>query len=75
MTVYKPQRSTLLYMESGLNQSKGKKTATGKSYQQPTSQGQFYTLLSHAKSRDKVLLMNFEPEDIKVNQSALDEMF
>ena len=71
MTVYKPQRSTLLYMESGLNQSSGKKTATGKSYQQPTSQGQFYTLLS----RDKVLLMNFEPEDIKVNQSALDEMF
>ena len=32
------------------------------------------TLLSCAKSQDKVLL-NFEPEDIKVNESSLDEMF
>ena len=51
------------------------KTAIGKNDQQHISQGQFYTLLSHAKSHDKVLLLNFEPEDIKVNESALDEMF
>ena len=37
------------------------------------SRGQFYTLLFHAKSCDKVLLLNFEPED--VNESALEEMF
>ena len=37
-------------------------------------QGQFYTLLFRAKSRDKVLLLNFVSEDIKVNESALDEM-
>ena len=51
-----------------------KKTAAGKNYQQAISQGQFYTLLSRAKSRYKVLLLNFELEDIKVNELALDEM-
>ena len=50
------------------------KTAAGKNYQQAISQGQFYTLLSRAKSRYKVLLLNFELEDIKVNELALDEM-
>ena len=74
ITVHKSQGSTLVYMQDDLNQSTGKKTATGKNYQQPISQGQFYTLLSRAKSRDKVLLLNFEPENIKVNESALDEM-
>ena len=34
----------------------------------------FCTLLSHAKSHDKVLLLNFDPEYIKVNESALKEM-
>ena len=74
ITVHKSQGSTLAYMQGDLNRSTGKKTATGKNYQQPISQGQFYTLLSRAKSHDKVLLLNFEPEDIKVNESALDEM-
>ena len=73
-TVHKSQGSTLAYMQSDLNRSTGKTTATGKSYQQPMSQVQFYTLLSSAKSCDKVLLLNFEPKDIKVNESALDEM-
>ena len=31
-------------------------------------------MLSRAKSRDKVLLLNFEPELIKVNKPALEEM-
>ena len=61
-------------MKRDLSRSTGKKTATGKTYQQPISQGQFYTLLSRAKSRDKVLLLNFDPEQIKVNESALEEM-
>ena len=59
-------------MQGDLNRSTGKKTATGKNYQQPISQGQFYTSLS--KSCDEVLLLNFEVEDIKVNESALEEM-
>ena len=36
--------------------------------------GQFYTLLSCAKNRDNVLLLNFEPEDVKLIESALEEM-
>ena len=68
ITVHKSEGSTLAYMQGDLNQSTGKKTATGKNYQQPISQGQFYTLLSCAKSHDKVLLLNFEPEDVKVNE-------
>ena len=57
-------------MKGDLSWSTGKKNATGKTYQQPISQGQFYTLLSCAKNRDKVLLLNFDPEQIKVNESA-----
>ena len=34
----------------------------------------FYTLLSHAESHDKVLLLNFDPEHIKVNESALKQI-
>ena len=48
-------------MQSDLNRPTGKKTATGKNYHQPISQGQFDTLLSHAKCCDKVLLLSFEP--------------
>ena len=73
-TVHKSQGSSLAYMQDDLNRSTGKKTATGRNYQQPISQGQFHNLLSHAKSRDKFLLLNFETKDIKVNQLALDEM-
>ena len=58
ITVYKSQGSTLAYMQGDLNRSIGKKTATEKNDQQPISQGQFYTILSCAKSRDKVSLLN-----------------
>ena len=71
ITVHESQGSTVAYMQGGLNRSTGRKTATGKNYQQPISQGQFYTLIVRAKSRDKVLLLDFESEDIKVNESAL----
>ena len=74
ITVHKSQGSTLAYMQGDLNRSTGKKTAVGKNYQQPVSQGQFYTVLSRAKSPGKVLLLNFGSEDIKVNESALEEM-
>ena len=74
ITVHKFQGSTLNYTKDDLSRFTGKKTATGKTYQQPTSQGQFYTLLSRAKIRDKVLLVNFDPEQIEVNESALGEM-
>ena len=43
ITVHKFQGSTLTYMQGDLNRSTGKKTATGKNYQQPISQVQFYT--------------------------------
>ena len=62
-------------MKGDLSRSTGKKTATGKTYQQPISQGQLYTLLSRVTCRDKVLLLNFDPDElIKVNESALAEM-
>ena len=57
ITVHKFQGSTLAYMQVDLNPSTGKKTAKGKNYQQPIFQVQFYTLLSCAKSHDKVLLL------------------
>ena len=56
-------------MKGDLSRSTGKKTATGKTYQQRISQDQFYTILSLTKSPDKVLLLNFDPEQIKVNES------
>ena len=43
ITVHKSKGSTVAYMQGDLNQSTVKKTATGKNYQQPISQGQFYT--------------------------------
>ena len=72
ITVHKSQRNTLKYMKGDLSRPTGKKTATGKTYQQPISQGQFYTHLSCAKSRDKILLLNFDPEQFKLNESALE---
>ena len=41
ITVHKSQGSTLSYIKSDLSRSTGKKTATGKTYQQLISQGQF----------------------------------
>ena len=61
-------------MKGDLDQSTGKKSKTGKEYQAPISQGQLYTLLSRAKSRDKVQLLNFHRNHIKVNVPALEEM-
>ena len=59
-TVHKFHGNTLAYMQGDVNWSTRKKTATGKNYQQPIFQGQFYTLLSCGKSLDKFLLLNSE---------------
>ena len=74
ITVHKSQGSTLTYMQGDLNQSTGKKVATGKSCQQPISQCQFCSSLSCAKSWIKVFIVEFEPEYVKVNESSLGEM-
>ena len=74
VTVNKSHGSTLAYIQDDVNRSTRKKTSVGKNYQQSISQGQFYILLSSVKSGFKVLLLNFEPEDIKVNESVLEEM-
>ena len=68
ITIHKSQGSTYHYMKGDLDQtSKGKRPTTVK-------QGQAYTLLSRAISRDGIKLTNFKPEMIKVNQAALEEM-
>ena len=74
ITAHKSQGSTLNYIKGNLSWSARKKTGTGKTYQQPISRVQFYSLLSCAKNPDKVLLLNFDPEQINVNESALEDM-
>ena len=69
------QWSTLDYIQSDLNQSTNQKTATGKDCQQPISQGQFHTIFSRAKRRDRLFLLNLDLEDVKINSSALEEIF
>ena len=69
ITIHKSQGSTLEYMKGDLDQT----TQSGKGTV-PVNQGQFYTLLSRAKSRDKVQLLNFKPDHIKVNKPALIEI-
>ena len=55
ITVHKSQGSTLAYIQGDLNRSTGIQTETGKNYEQPLSQGQFYTLFSDAKGRENIL--------------------
>ena len=69
------QWSTLDYIQSDLNQSTSQKTATGKDCQQPISQGQFHTIFSRAKRRARLFLLNLDLEDVKINSSALEEIF
>ena len=76
ITVHKSQGSTLEYMKGDLDRTTQNKSAYKKksAYKIPICQGQLYTLLSRAKCRDKVQLLNFEPDHIKVNKPALEEM-
>ena len=68
ITIHKSQGSTLKYMKGDLDRS------TGKGRGCPVAPGLFYTLLSRAQSRDKVQLLNFTPDMIKVNEAAIIEM-
>ena len=74
ITVHKSQGSTLTYMKGDLDRRTEKRSTLGKQYQAPICQGQLYTLLSRAKCRDNLQLLNFEPDQIKVNLAALEEM-
>ena len=47
---------------------------TGKANSVPINQGAAYTALSRAKTRSRLLLVNFDREHIKVNAAALNEM-
>ena len=53
ITIHKSQGSTLEYMIGDLNQT----TKTG-DRKVPVKEGQFYTLLSRAKNRDNIKLLN-----------------
>ena len=70
ITIHKSQGSTLEYMIGNLNRT----TSKSSKHKVPIGQGQVYTLLSRAKSRNKIQLLNFEPEHIRVNKDALEEM-
>ena len=69
ITIHKSQGDTLDYMKGDLDQTS--QSGKGKA---PVNPGQFYTLLSRAKSRDKIQLLNFDVSHIKVNQAALKEI-
>lgn len=69
ITIHKSQSSTLEYMKGEGNQT----TQSGKG-KVPINQGQFYTLLSHAKCCDKIRLLNFEVDHIKFIEPALVKM-
>ena len=65
----KSQGSTLEYTTGDLDRTtdKGPNAAV-------VNKGQFYTLLSRVKSRDKVKLLNFDLFHIRCNEHALAEM-
>jgi len=49
-------------------------TSNNPKYSAPIGPGMIYTLLSRAKSRDRIHLLNFKEDQIKVNQNAVEEM-
>jgi len=70
MTVHKAQGSGFDYMLANLDQTS--KSGKGKA---PINPGMVYTLLSRAKSRTRLKLLNFKGEEqIKINNAALAEM-
>ena len=68
ITIHKAQGSTLEHMSGDMDGStKGKRANS-------VIAGMLYTLLSRAKSRDKLQLLNFEEKHINVNTAAVREM-
>ena len=74
ITIHKSQGSILYYMKSDLNQSTRKYFQSGEEFRAPIGPGLFYIFFSWAKAQNKVQLLNFQPEQIKVNESALKEI-
>ena len=70
ITVHNSQGATLEYMKGDFDRT----SKTGKPNAVPINPGSMYTILSRAKSRDKLQLVNFEAEHIKVNILALHEL-
>ena len=69
ITIHKSQGSTVEYLSGDLDQ-----TSRNAKRSVPISKGMLYTLLSRAKSRDKLQLLNFEERHIRVNKHAVREM-
>jgi len=71
ITVHKAQGSGFDYMLADLDQT----TKSGKINRAPINPGMVYTLLSRAKCRSHLKLLNFKGRSqIKVNKAALDEI-
>ena len=71
ITIHKSQGQTLDYMTGDMDDSTLSKNPNRKNNVAP---GQFYTLASRARSRDKLKILNFSEEKIKVNKLAVQEM-
>ena len=69
ITIHKTQGSTQDYMTGDLDT-----TTQGGKRPCPISKGLVYTLISRARSRDKIRILNFHPDKIKHNDKALEEM-
>jgi ATP-dependent DNA helicase PIF1 len=69
LTIHKSQGDSLDYLTGDMDRTT--KTGRGKT---PVNSGQFYTLLSRARTRDKVKLKNFDKSVIKVSDLVKAEM-
>ena len=69
LTIHKSQGSTYTYMTGDMNRT----TRSGKGTV-PMFNGMFYTLLSRSKTSDKVKILNFNVDCIKVSEVVKEEM-
>ena len=69
LTIHKAQGSTMEYMTGDMDRT----TKTG-SRTTPIYPGQFYTLLSRARSRESVRIFNFDESNIVVSELVKAEM-
>ena len=70
ITGHNSQGATLEYMKGDFDRT----DKYGKTNRVPINPGAAYTILSRAKTRDKLQLLNFEAQHIKVNNLALQEI-
>ena len=75
ITVHKSQGNTFEYMMGDMYRTSDKITSKGKPRHVNVQPGQFNMMLSRGKSKDRVSLSNFNEDQIKVNLSALEEMY